>query len=238
MADFEYIKDIVKKNIFGIGLSVLGIILIIFSICIVIYGKENLCDSNEKDDIQEKTTVAIKDETPKNETLKVDVKGAVKKPGVYELKVGTNVIDAITSAGGLTSKGVTTNINLSKKLTDEMVIYVFTAQEIKERNAKNEVVCEVPKCECETIEIQECPKVNESDKNDNASTNTEKTEKVSINTASKEDLMTLKGIGEAKAQDIIDYREKNGPFKTLEELMNVSGIGEAAFEKLKEQIKL
>jgi len=237
MADFEYIKDIVKKNIFGIGLSVLGIILIISSICIVIYGKEKSYESTLKDDIQEKSTVALKEEEPqKDETLKVDVKGAVKKPGVYELKVGTNVMDAITSAGGLTSKGVTTNINLSKKLTDEMVIYVFTAQEIKERNAKNEVVCEIPKCECETIEIQECPKVNESDKSDN--TSTEKNDKVSINTASKDELMTLKGIGEAKAQDIIKYREKNGPFKTLEDLMNVSGIGEVAFEKLKEQIKL
>ncbi len=236
MADFEYIKDIVKKNIFGIGLSVLGIILIISSIFIVLYAKENSCESTQENDIQEKTTIAIEEEIPKEETLKVDVKGAVKKPGVYELKVGTNVMDAITNAGGVTSKGVTTNINLSKKLTDEMVIYIFTAQEIKERNAKNEVVCEVPKCECETIEIQECPKVNESDKSDNSST--EKNDKVSINTATKEELMTLKGIGEAKAQDIIDYREKNGPFKTLEDLMKVSGIGEAAYEKLKEQIKL
>ncbi len=236
MVNFEYIKDIIKKNIFGIGLSVVGIILIVSSICIVAYGKENSCVSSEKDDIQEKTVVAVKEEIPKDETLKVDVKGAVKKPGVYELKLGTNVLDAITSAGGVTSKGVTTNVNLSKKLTDEMVIYIFTTQEIKERNAKNEIVCEIPKCECETIEVQECPKVNESDKNDN--TSTEKSDKVSINTASKEELMTLKGIGEAKAQDIIDYREKNGPFKTLEDLMNVSGIGEAAFEKLKEQIKL
>lgn len=234
MADFEYIKDIVKKNIFGIILVSIGIIMVAASIFIVIYNKEHLnCEVCIEDNLEVSKDEEVLEENIQDETtLKVDVKGAVKKPGVYELKVGSNILDAITSAGGVTSKGVTSNINLSKKLTDEMVIYIFTEQELKEKASQNEVVCEIPTCECETIEIQECPKVNESD------TSTLDDDKVSINTGSKEELMTLTGIGEAKAQDIIDYREENGPFKALEDIMNVSGIGEALYEKIKEQIKL
>ncbi len=231
MVDLEYIKDIVKKNIIGIVLFLVGFIMIIASILIVYYNKENLtCPICPEDEEVEVTS----DNCIQDETLKVDVKGAVKNPGVYELQSGSNILDAITIAGGVTSKGVTTNINLSKKLTDEMVIYIFTSQELKEKTSQNEIVCEVPTCECETIEVVECPSVNESDN----SSSTSSDGKISINTASKEELMTLDGIGSSKAQDIIDYREKNGLFTALEDIMNVSGIGEAVYEKIKDKIKL
>ena len=112
-----------------------------------------------------------------------------------------------------------------------MVVYVFTQEEIDKKNSSNEVVCEVPKCECETIDVSGDTAIKKS--------NTEKSSNnglVSINDASLEDLMTLDGIGNAKAMAIIEYRNTNGSFKTIEEIKNVSGIGDALFEKIKNKI--
>ncbi len=240
MFDFEYIKDIVKKNISSIIGTLFGIACLIISISIVLYDKSKLktFDSSE-------CPVCVNEDSeepvePTVNKIKVDVKGAVKKAGVYELDNESTIDDAIKIAGGVTSKATTANINLAKKLTDQMVIYVFTKQELQEKKSANEVVCEIPKCECETVTIEECPKVNT---NVNINDNTNKSDNttddlISINTGSIEELTKLEGIGESKAQAIIDYRTNNGPFKTLEELMNVSGIGEKAFEKIKNNIKL
>ena len=165
--------------------------------------------------------------------IKVDVKGAVKEPKVYILEDDATVEDAIKMAGGLVNGGVTSNINLSKRLKDEMVVYVFTKEEIDKENSKNEIVCEVPKCECETINVsaETSIKASESKKETNQGL-------VSINDASIEDLMTLDGIGNAKVLAIINYRNENGPFKTIEEIKNVTGIGDSLYEKIKNKIKL
>ena len=142
----------------------------------------------------------------------VDVKGAVVTPGVYKVTEGQIVNDVITLAGGLLESADTSNLNLSKQLSAEMVITVFTKEEIKEE--KKQKVALV---------------TNEE---------TSKTSKVSLNQATLEELMTLPSVGEAKAKLIIDYRETCGPFEDLEELKNIKGIGEAIYEKLVAYITL
>jgi competence protein ComEA len=150
----------------------------------------------------------------------VDVKGAVRNPGVYLFNEGDRVIDAIDIAGGLTRNGNTSNINLSQKLSSEMVVYVFTSNEI--RNGAPGINCSTL-CSANIIEVNNCFGEVQSNK-------------VNINTAGIEQLITLPGIGEARARTIIDYRNENGLFERIEDLQRVSGIGTATFESLKELI--
>ncbi|MDD4188019.1 MAG: helix-hairpin-helix domain-containing protein [Bacilli bacterium] len=174
----------------------------------------------------EKEVYIAKEEitTSSNSKFFIDVKGAVKKPGVYEFTTNERVIDALKKAGGLAKTGDTSNINLSQKLESEMVVYVYTKNEIK--NGSKSISCST-KCSCETLEVNNCiqDEVN-------------KDGKVNINTANLETLQTLSGIGESKASSIIDYRSENGNFKEIEEIKNVSGIGDALFEKIKEFITI
>lgn len=171
-------------------------------------------------------------EVAKHEEVKLyfDIKGSVKKPGVYEFTQGDRIIDAINKAGGLTKNATTNNLNLSKKLTNEMVIYVFNKNELTTTKAF-EQVNNVAECKCETIEVNNCVDKNTT----NESTNNEKT-KININTDSKEKLMTISGIGSSKADAIIEYRTKNGNFKTTEDIINVSGISKTIYDKIKDTI--
>ena len=171
-------------------------------------------------------------EVAKQEEVKLyfDIKGSVKKPGVYEFSQGDRIIDAINKAGGLTKNATTNNLNLSKKLTNEMVIYVFNKNELTTTKAF-EQVNNVADCKCETIEVNNCVDKNTT----NESTNNETT-KININTDSKEKLMTISGIGSSKADAIIEYRTKNGNFKTTEDIINVSGISKTIYDKIKDNI--
>ena len=171
-------------------------------------------------------------EVAKQEEVKLyfDIKGSVKKPGVYEFTLGDKIIDAINKAGGLTKNATTNNLNLSKKLTNEMVIYVFSKNELTTTKAFEQVK-NIAECKCETIEVNNCVDKNTT----NESTNNETT-KININTDSKEKLMTISGIGSSKADAIIEYRTKNGNFKTTEDIMNVSGISKTIYDKIKDTI--
>ena len=187
--------------------------------------------------------VKVEAKTIKNEvkpkSVKVDIKGAILNPGVYELDEGARVIDVINIAGGLLENADTSVINLSKNLSDEMTIIIYTYEEIlayQNENKKIEYVyIEVPICP-DNIN-QACIKESErTTKKENASKIDIKENKlISLNNATKEELMTLSGIGESKALDIIAYRTENS-FKTIEDLMNVKGIGTALFEKIKNNI--
>lgn len=170
-----------------------------------------------------------KKETALNKVI-IDIKGEIANPGVYELTDSNNVNDAINMAGGLTQKSDTSNINLSKKLVDEMVIIVYSKEEIKKMKESTEKIC--PPCNNACIEeTDEKSKLNENSEAKPSS-------KININTASKEELLSLNGIGETKAEAIIEYRTKNGKYNSIEDIKNVSGIGEAAFEKIKDQITI
>ena len=153
--------------------------------------------------LAEKTEVSTTQET----VIFVDIKGAVKNPGVYQMKVGDRVKDALEAAGGLTEEADSQKVNLAKRLEDQMVIVVPKVGEEAE---------EIPAGETRKEATKEG--------------------KVNINTATVEELKTLKGVGEKKAEAIIEYRKKNGSFQTKEDLMKVRGIGKKLFESFQERI--
>lgn len=238
MFDFEYVKDIFKKNIIAIASITFGVVSIVGS-AIIVFNKDSDCTKVDGDAKIAYSEPADKSEDAKikepEKIVKVDIKGAVKKPGVYELSESATVDEAIKLAGGVTSKGVTSNINLSRKVKDEMVIYVFTKSELDKKQSANEIVCEIPKCDCETITVEECV---DNGKTSNDKTVSDGTKKVSINTGSLEELMRLNGVGEAKAKAIIEYRNAHGQFGKLEDITNVPGIGSSVYENIKNDITL
>lgn len=179
--------------------------------------------------------LSLKDEKTEiiRNTVKVEVKGSVTKPGVYELNNGSRVEDLIKKSGGLTKDSDISIINLSKKLEDEMVIVIYSKEEIKEMVNGNTSIKYIEKeCVCPILENDGCF--------GNYLTNEDEivndTGKVSLNTATIEELLTLPNIGESKAKDIIKYREEHGGFSNIEEIMNVKGIGKSTFDKLKDYI--
>lgn len=171
--------------------------------------------------------------------LVVDIKGAVKKPGVYKMPEGSIVQDVINEAGGLKSTAYTQNINLSKKLTNEMVIIINTKSEMKNQTTKK---IEDVKNDVENDNSNNNPNVGNNvcvcepgSTTGTIGTIDDNKTLVNINTASKEELMSVSGIGASKADSIIIYRlEKR--FTTIEDIKNVSGIGDALFAKIKDYI--
>lgn len=177
-------------------------------------------------------------ELEKKKTVFVDVKGAVINPGVYELDDDKRVIDAILLAGGFSENADSRNINLGKKLIDEMTIIVYSKTELlayKKENKKDGVDCVNVECICPDVNNNACISQTITNNKDNSDN---KKGKISINNATKEELMTLSGIGEAKAAAIIKYRDENGGFKTLDDLKKVTGIGDSMYEKIKDNITL
>ena len=151
-----------------------------------------------------------KDERAENrhdEKIFVDVKGAVKHPGVFETTKDKRVKDLIEEAGGLLDDADTSTLNLSQKVKDQMVIYVLKHGE----------------------------KPKQISDGGSSSSNTDV---ININTANKERLMKISGVGKTKAEAIISYREKNGDFKKKEDITKVHGIGKATFEKIKDKIEV
>ena len=183
-----------------------------------------------------------KDDENTSKTVFVDIKGAVNAPGVYELEEGKRIIDVINLAGGLSDNANTINLNLSKKLTDEMYVVVYTKNETaeykKNNGNTNEIICASNECVCPDTNNDAC--ISQGGSKNSTSNNASDgiDGKVSINTAGLDELMKLSGIGESKANAIISYRQENGSFKTIEEIKNVSGIGDAVFEKIKDDITI
>ena len=183
-----------------------GILLILVGMGSLFCKKE---ESVEETTVVEMTVLAEKTEasTTQETVIFVDIKGAVKNPGVYQMKVGDRVKDALDAAGGMTAEADSQKVNLAKRLEDQMVIVVPKVGEEAE---------EIPAGATSKEEAKEG--------------------KVNINTATVEELKTLKGVGEKKAEAIIEYRKKNGSFQTKEDLMKVRGIGKKLFESFQERI--
>ncbi len=208
-------KDIYKKGLILLAIIVIAVITVLGYL---IESKDN----NEVLPYEESGTVDDKsdeetgtDEKEKVSLIVVDINGAVKKPGIYELNEGMRVNDAIDAAGGFTedvnSDYVSKNINKARILRDEEKIYI-------------------PCIEDDISLIEE----NIADNNANINTFNGK---ININTASKEQLITLKGIGDAFAQRIIDYRNDK-KFSNIEDIKNVKGIGDKTFEQIKDYIRV
>lgn len=141
------------------------------------------------------------------ETVFVDVCGAVTNPGVYELEADSRVFQAIEAAGGFLESAACEFVNRAESLKDGQQVYIPTRDE---------------------AERKEIPVMQQDGQQQDA--------KVNLNTAGKEELMTLTGIGESKAEAIIGYREDNGGFAVKEDILNVQGIKEGTYEKIKEDI--
>ena len=188
------------------GAVIAGALLILVGVGALVSKKEEAVEESEA-----VVTTVLAEKTEESTTLEtvifVDIKGEVKKPGVYQMKAGDRVKDALDAAGGLTVEADSQKVNLAQRVEDQMVIVVPKVGE-----------------EAEAIPA--------------GTTNKEaaKEGKVNINTATVEELKTLKGVGEKKAEAIIEYRKKNGSFKTKEDLMKVRGIGKKLFESFEERI--
>ncbi len=192
--------------------------------------------ASSKQNIESVESIIEKQEEVKQETpvIRVDIKGAVSNPGVYEMKESARVNDVIYQAGGVLESADLSRINLSKHVTDEMVIIVYTKDEINTLNnppKQIEYVYLEPECSCPDSVNDACI----SPKKETNSSN--ETQKISLNTASKEQLETLPGVGASKAEAIIEYRAEK-KFEALEELKEIKGIGDAIFEKIKDYITL
>lgn len=213
------------------------LIFIIFSITSYF-----IYNSNNKKDIKAVSTAIepIKEkeaEEIKSKYIYVDIKGFVKSPGVYEILEESRVIDAINVAGGLKENANTRFINLSKMLNDGDVIVIYSNEEIENAKKTETIYVETP-CVCEEVENTACyNEDNLSNKTDN-SNNEEISNNnlININTASSEELQTIKGIGDAKASAIIEYRNTNGLFNSIEDIKNVNGISESLYDKIKDFI--
>ena len=149
-----------------------------------------------------------KEESLEQDQITVDVKGAVKSPGIYDLPAGSRVHDAVQKAGGLTEEADSKSLNLAQKISDEALVYVPTkGEEAASQQAAS-----------------------------GTTPSTSKEKKINLNKASLEELKQVKGLGGKRAQDIIDHREANGKFKSVDELKKVSGIGAKTIEKLKDYV--
>ena len=215
---YRYRKQIIIGIVF--------LILIVLGIGLFFYFQE------EEEPVVENKTIEKKkkEETVEEEKISVDIKGEIISPGIYSVPISSRVIDVIDRAGGLTENADTTVINLSKKVTDEMVIIIYSREQVKNFEETKEK---------ESYLQEKCITPDENSlKNDACISNSNQNTsgKVNINTATKEELLTLTGIGESKAKEIISYREKNGPYKSIEEIKNVSGIGETLYAQIKENI--
>lgn len=218
------------------------IILIIFLV-LLFFFKNN--QSTEEVILEENDNLEVKEEaiqeTVKSK-IKVDIKGAVKNPGVYEVNENSRVSDVINVSGGLTNEADTSVINLSKNVVDEMVIIIYTKEEINEMKKGSTSIKYIEKeCICPKLENDACIEDKTDNIPDNEINSNDKNEsngKVSLNKATLDELMTLDGIGEKKAQAIIDYRNKNNGFKTIEEILEVDGIGSTTYEKIKDRLAL
>lgn len=218
--------------------------ILIITIILLLAGSlitYNVFNSKPKEKAKKKIVLAsnkeeVKETTKKdsnNTTYKVDIKGYINNPNIYEVKEGSRVIDVINMAGGLKDNADTSVLNLSKKVFDEMVIIVYSNDEVVDFAKTKEVEEQVQeKC------IQEDANALKNDACIKDSSSTTTNALVNINTASKEELMTISGIGEAKANNIISYRETNGNFKTIEDIKNVSGIGDSIFAQIKNHITI
>ncbi len=152
--------------------------------------------------------------------LAVYVCGAVLRPGVYYFPSGARVQDAVEAAGGFTREADTQWLNLALRLSDSQMLRVYTAKEtalMKEQGSGGD---------------REQKAFGQSGQNAGSGSDG----KLDLNTASREQLMTLPGIGESKADAIIRYREENGSFSSAEDIMNISGIKERVYSQIRDRI--
>lgn len=205
-----------KNKIIAIIITICAITIFAFIIFETKNKSENIIDISYENILVE-TEEAGKEEMVENteiENIKIHIAGEIKNPGIIELESGSRIFDAIEKAGGATEKANLDEVNLAYVLEDGQKLYIPNIEEknkeyIIEENGEN-IIQEI----------------------NSASTN----KKIDINKANQEGFESIPGIGPSMAEKIINYRNENGKFKSIDELKNVSGIGEKKFESMKEYI--
>lgn len=145
----------------------------------------------------------------------VFVCGAVKNPGVYALPAGSRLYEAVHAAGGFLPEAETAYHNQARKVADGERIYILSSEEALALTLEEKAEGETAKDGTKEVSGQK---------------------KINLNTAGAEQLTELPGIGTARAESIVEYRENVGKFQSVEEIMNISGIGQAMFDKIKDRI--
>ena len=216
----SFLEKLNIKQKIGLILAALLIVILAFIWLFSIYGNDPL--KNEIKKSQESNNevefkLGIKEK--ENKTIMVDISGEIITPGVVKLPEGSRIIDAITAAGGKTEDADLSKVNLAYILDDGVQRYIPRYNEKLEK--------EIVQTEPGVGIIQE-----------GINTTSKKDSKVNINTANKEKLATLPGIGEGTAEKIIEYRSKTGKFKAIDEIKKIPGIGESKFKSLKDKITI
>ncbi len=165
---------------------------------------------------QEHIPAAAESEPPLQAVYFVHICGQVNAPGVYEMEPGSRIYEAVELAGGFSPEADSQYLNLAQEIADGMKIEVPTQEQAREWTASGRA----------------------SAMSGGAGNAAGQAVKVNINTAGRDELMTLSGIGASRADDIIRYRETYGPFERIEDIMNIPGIKDAAFQKMKDSISV
>lgn len=209
----DWLKQLPKKwLLLGSGVFMVILITLLVGIYLMV-NKEPQVDTTMWEETSLTTTTEVATDATKERAetmIYVDIKGAVKVPGIYQLKNQQRIWDALALAGGVSEEADTAQVNYAQKVKDQMIIYV---------PKKGESVAQ----SLETLQ-------------ESASAQQNQEEKINLNTATEAELQTISGIGAKKAQEIIRFRDEQGPFKTVEELKNVPGIGEKTVERLKDML--
>ena len=188
-------------------------------------GKSEVVRLDEISDLPSKESEPVQAETaPAVREVKVYVCGAVRNPDVYCLDPDMRIADAVDAAGGFTESAGSSYLNLAAKISDGQKIYIPTESEIEEALGDGEISAATVNITNNTPGITSG---NDREANDGM---------VDINSADRDTLMTLPGIGQSKADKIIAYREANGGFSSIEDIMLVAGIKEGLYNKVKDKI--
>lgn len=209
----DWLKQLPKKwLLLGSGVFMVILITLLVGIYLMV-NKEPQVDTTMWEETSLTTMAEVATDATKERAetmIYVDIKGAVKVPGIYQLKNQQRIWDALALAGGVSEEADTAQVNYAQKVKDQMIIYV---------PKKGEAVAQ----SLETLQESAPAQQNQE-------------EKINLNTATEAELQTISGIGAKKAQEIIRFRDEQGPFKTVEELKNVPGIGEKTVERLKDML--
>lgn len=165
-------------------------------------------------------------QTPEPKILYIHVCGEVAVPGVYELPTGSRMYEAVEKAGGMTSEAAQEYVNLAQTIEDGQQLRIPSREEIRKYQETGKDVSGLLGAGGAAVNGS----VSASQKSGSS------VALINLNTASKEELMTLNSIGAARAEAIVSYREQKGGFRTIEDIMKVPGIKNAAFQKIKDKI--
>ena len=223
----DFINKITENKKVLIMIIIAVIVIIIFSFLhgLIYNTNQDIVFNNETAD-EKWENIGANSFAKKEGYIVINVVGEVNNPGVVTLEEGSRIIDAINACGGKTDKADISEINLAYVLDDGVRLYIPSYSEMKDRKLDNSIkgTDAIKENAGLSNTIQESVTINDEK---------EQSSKININTASIEELKKLPGVGDSVATAIIEYRNKNGKFKKIEDIKQVSGIGNSKFENIK-----